>query len=154
MNPLTILIVEDSPWDRRLLRAQLEAEGHAVIEAGDGMEAMVLLERAPVDAVISDILMPQRDGFWLCHEVRCSTRLRDLPFVLHTATFTDPSHRRLGREVGADAYLLKPTAASVLLEALEDARKKSAGRRVPCQPQARAAARPSRRKVLHEHPCC
>ena len=60
---MNLLIVDDHPTNLRLLRAQLESEGHAVFEAHDGVDALAMLERQPVDAVISDILMPRMDGY-------------------------------------------------------------------------------------------
>src|SRR5206468_3345909 len=56
---MNILIVEDNPTNRKLLRVTLEAEGHNTLEALDGVEALAVLDRQPVDAVISDILMPR-----------------------------------------------------------------------------------------------
>ena len=67
---MNLLIVDDTPTNLKLLRAQLEAEGHAVFEAHDGVDALALLERQRVDVVISDILMPRLDGYRLCHEIR------------------------------------------------------------------------------------
>jgi two-component system, cell cycle sensor histidine kinase and response regulator CckA len=58
MMPLTILIVDDHPINLKLLRAQLEAEGHTVVEAANGAEALALMDRKSVDVIVSDILMP------------------------------------------------------------------------------------------------
>ena len=66
---MTILIVDDHGANRKLLRTQLEAEGCRVLEAGDGLEALQVLEREPVAAVISDLFMPNMDGFQLCREL-------------------------------------------------------------------------------------
>jgi CheY-like chemotaxis protein len=63
MKPLTILIVDDHPINLKLLRAQLEAEGHAVVEAANGAEALALMDRKTVDVIVSDILMPVMDGY-------------------------------------------------------------------------------------------
>jgi CheY-like chemotaxis protein len=59
---MTLLIVDDLRSNRKPLRAHLESEGHRVLEAGDGLEALQLLEREPVTAVISDRFMPNIDG--------------------------------------------------------------------------------------------
>ncbi len=56
---VNILIVDDYATNRKLLGAQLEAEGHTTLEAADGVEALAVLEHAPVDAIIADILMPR-----------------------------------------------------------------------------------------------
>jgi PleD family two-component response regulator len=72
---MNFLIVDDYSANRRLLRASLEAEGHAVVEATNGIEALEKLAGESIDAVISDVLMPGMDGFRFCHEVRKSSSL-------------------------------------------------------------------------------
>src|SRR5688572_21693183 len=67
---VNILIVDDRPSDRLLLRRQIEREGHQVREATNGAEALQMLGTAPVDGVVSDIIMPIMDGFRLCREIR------------------------------------------------------------------------------------
>jgi PAS domain S-box-containing protein len=118
--PMNLLIVDDDPTSLKLLRVQLEAEGHAVFEAHDGMDALALLNRQRVDAVISDILMPRMDGYRLCHEIRMNMRLHDLPFILYTATFTSPGDEKLALNVGADKYLPKPASVEIIIAALHE----------------------------------
>ena len=117
---MNLLIVDDTPTNLKLLRAQLEAEGHAVFEAHDGVDALALLERQPVDAVISDILMPRMDGYRLCYEIRKHARLHDLPFILYTSTYTSPGDEKLALDVGADKYLKKPASVETLVAALHE----------------------------------
>src|SRR6185436_6930133 len=85
-NP--VLIVDDEPLNLKMLRAQLEAEGRRVVSASNGHEALEALQREPFDGVISDIQMPEMDGFRLCMAVRNDESLRNLPFIFYTATFT------------------------------------------------------------------
>lgn len=118
---MTLLIVDDNPTNLKLLRAQLEADGHAVLEAGNGIEALAILNREPVDAIVSDILMPKMDGYRLCYEVRQSTKLRQIPLVIYTATYTSPSDEKLCYELGADKYIRKPAATAVITAALREA---------------------------------
>ena len=118
---MNILIVDDTPIDLKLLRAQLEAAGHAVFEAHDGVDALALLERQRVDAVISDIFMPRMDGYRLCHEIRTHARLFDLPIILCTATDTSPDDEKLAVDVGADKYLKKPISLKILVAVLHEA---------------------------------
>src|SRR5450830_1430899 len=117
---MNLLVVDDHPTNLKLLRAQLESEGHAVFEARDGVEALAMLERQRVDAVISDILMPRMDGYRLCHEIRKSDRLRDLPVIIYSSTYTSPSDEKLALEVGADKYLKKPVSLETLVAALHE----------------------------------
>jgi len=118
---MKLLIVDDMPTNLKLLRAQLEAEGHAVFEAQDGVEALELLRRQPVDGIVSDILMPRMDGYRLCHEVRNSLQFRDLPFIFHTNTYLSPGDEKLALDLGADQYLRKPAGTESILKALQDA---------------------------------
>ena len=117
---MNILIVDDDPTNLKLLRAQLEGEGHAVFDAHDGVDALALLERQRVDAVISDILMPRMDGYSLCHEIRKHARLHDLPIIIYTSTYTSPGDQKLALDMGADKYLTKPVSVETLVAALHE----------------------------------
>ena len=131
MNPsLTVLIVDDQPTNLTVLRAQLEAKGHQVIAATDGLEALAALGREKVDAIISDILMPRMDGYRLCYEVRKNTRLQAVPFIFYSATYTSPSDEKLCRDLGGDKYLLKPATGEEISAALREAADVAA-RRTP-----------------------
>ena len=117
---MNILIVDDDPINLKLLRAQLEGEGHAVFDAHDGVDALALLERQRVDAVISDILMPRMDGYSLCHEIRKHARLHDLPIIIYSSTYTSPGDQKLALDMGADKYLTKPVSVETLVAALHE----------------------------------
>ncbi len=131
---MNILIVDDIATNRKLLRVTLEAEGHTTLEAADGVEALQILAHENVDAVISDILMPNMDGFRLCHALRKNERLHALPFIIYTSTYTSPADRKLAHTVGADKYLTKPAATADVLKALREVMDKKAARPVPHAP--------------------
>jgi PAS domain S-box-containing protein len=118
---MRILIVDDIAINRKLLRVSLEAEGHVTLEAADGLEAMQILAHEQVDAVVSDILMPRMDGYRLCHEIRTNNRLRNLPVVFYTSTYTSPSDEALAFNLGADKYLRKPAPIRAILTAVDEA---------------------------------
>jgi CheY-like chemotaxis protein len=82
---MNILIVDDIATNRKLLCAILKAEGHRTVEAADGADALGVLKREEVDAIISDILMPRMDGYRFCYEVRASECFRQR---------TDPVRKR------------------------------------------------------------
>jgi signal transduction histidine kinase len=136
---MNILIVDDIATNRKLLQVTLEAEGHTALEAADGVEALQILDRERVDAVISDILMPNMDGFRLCHALRKSERLHALPFIIYTATYTSPDDMKLAQTVGADKYLTKPASAADLLQALREVMANTAARPVPSAPAGEEA---------------
>ncbi|MFC0134326.1 hybrid sensor histidine kinase/response regulator [Massilia eurypsychrophila] len=118
---MNLLIVDDTPTNLKLLRAQLEAEGHAVFEAHHGVDALALLERQRVDAVISDILMPHMDGFRLCYEIRKHAHLHDLPIIIYSSTYISPADEKLIFDVGADKYIRKPVSLKTIVAALHEA---------------------------------
>ncbi|MGE3854264.1 MAG: response regulator, partial [Planctomycetota bacterium] len=107
--------------NRKLLRVRLEDEGHTVLDASDGVIALEILRSDEIDAVVSDILMPNMDGFRLCREIRCDPQLWHLPFVLYTSTYDSPSDRELAAAVGADRYVVKPAPVKEVLDALAQA---------------------------------
>src|SRR5216684_6199962 len=121
MKSLKILIVDDVAVNLKLLRVRLEGEGHQVVQARNGVEALKVLDAEGADAIISDILMPVMDGYRLCHEVRRSKRFKDLPFIIHTATYTSPAAKELSLGLGADSYLHKPASAQDLMNAISNA---------------------------------
>src|SRR5258708_4306388 len=99
-----ILIVDDDPHLRELSRIFLQREGFDVAEASDGVEALSVLERRKVDLVILDIMMPNMDGWELCHQLRS---YYDVPVLMLTAR-GETSQKLKGFRVGADDYQVKP----------------------------------------------
>lgn len=130
---MKVLIVDDYPSNLKLLRVQLEMAGYEVSEAANGAAALEKLGQEPVDAVISDVLMPVMDGFRLCNELRNNEATRHVPLILYTATYNSPSDRELAQSVGADAYILKPAPVNVLIDAI-----RAAQNRVPPRPPAKS----------------
>jgi CheY-like chemotaxis protein len=117
---VNILIVDDSAANRKLLRLQLEAEGHILVEAADGVEALAVLEAGPVDAIIADVLMPNMDGFALCRSLRQHGRFSAVPYIVYTSTYNSPGDEKMAYLVGADKYLTKPAPVAVMLQALRE----------------------------------
>jgi len=99
-----ILIVDDDPHIRELVRVFLHAEGFEVIEAADGVEALTRLDSAKVDLAIIDIMMPKMDGWALCQELKTTF---DMPVLMLTAK-GETSQKLKGFQLGTDDYLVKP----------------------------------------------
>jgi hypothetical protein len=118
---MKVLVVDDGASNRKLLRAVLESENIGVVEAWDGVRALEILETEPIDAIISDILMPRMDGFRLCQEIRKSGRWREVAFIFYTATYTAGSDEKLCFALGGDKYLLKPARRDKILSVLGEA---------------------------------
>ncbi len=102
----TILLAEDSATTRAQLKRILESAGYAVVAAVDGQDAWKQLATQQVDAVVSDVLMPNLSGFELTERIRASEHWADLPVILVTTLATDDDRRR-GLHAGASAYITK-----------------------------------------------
>jgi DNA-binding response OmpR family regulator len=99
-----IMVVDDDPHIREVVRHFLGTAGFDVVEASDGREALRLLERTQADLLVLDVMMPKMDGWQLCQELK---RLRDVPILMLTAK-GETSQKLKGFELGADDYLVKP----------------------------------------------
>jgi signal transduction histidine kinase len=111
-----ILVVDDKEVHRSLLQALLERDGYQVDPARDGREALAWAALRPPDLVISDLLMPAMDGYALLRHWKADERLRVIPFVICTGTYTDREDEKLARDLGADGYLRKPAEPAELAE--------------------------------------
>ena len=99
-----ILIVDDDPQIRQVLRVALKQAGHSVTEAGDGAEALAKARNGRADLIVLDIGLPRMDGLEVCRNLRTE---RDTPVLFLTAR-DDEIDRVLGFEMGADDYVAKP----------------------------------------------
>ena len=104
----TVLLAEDSITTRTQEKRILQNAGYHVIAAVDGVDALNKLSLQPVDALVSDIQMPNLDGLALAQRVRQDPRYKELPIILVTSLSSEEDLRR-GLEVGANAYITKPT---------------------------------------------
>jgi len=118
-----VLLVDDEPALRLALRRYLEFSGHIVEEAFDGEDALGHLRRQRPDIVISDVLMPQRDGMSLCREMRDDPSFADVPFLFITARNTQAALHEEMERIGAGC-VIKPFEPDQLLAAIDRAVKK------------------------------
>lgn len=114
------LIVDDHPGNLYLLRMLLQGHGFEVDEALHGGQALERARLNPPDLVISDLLMPEMDGYTLLRHWKADDRLRAVPFVVYTATYTDPGDEALALQMGADAFLIKPTEPQALMQCIQE----------------------------------
>ncbi len=132
LPPMTrVLIVDDEPESRSRLRDLLVASGHAVTEAANGLDALERARREPPDLVISDILMPQMDGFALCRAHQADPVLARAPFVFYTGTYTSARDAALARRLGATRFLVKSMAAEEVIRAITEVLEEEEGRQPP-----------------------
>ena len=110
-----LLIVDDEPDIREIIRRYAELEGYEITEAGDGFEALSLCREQDFDAAVMDIMMPGMDGLTACREIR---KLKDIPMLMLSAKGTE-SDRLLGFEMGVDDYVVKPFSPRELMARLK-----------------------------------
>ena len=113
-----VLIAEDNPVNRELLREVLEARGYAVVEAGDGQEALRQIEETQPDILLLDLGMPVLDGFATIRQIRQNPAMAALP-VLAVTAYAMRGDREKVMEAGFDGYLSKPINFEALMQEME-----------------------------------
>ena len=108
-----ILIVDDDPTVQRLVSAILAAEGYDVTISRDGLDAMALLKKEKPDLMVLDIMMPEFNGYDVCHAIKFDKALKDLPIIILTQREKELD-ARLGALMGIE-YLQKPVSPKELL---------------------------------------
>ncbi|MEE4195832.1 MAG: response regulator [Anaerolineae bacterium] len=116
-----ILIVEDLKHVREMLEITLGFRGYEVITATNGEEALKHLMKIKPRLVITDILMPNMDGFSLVHQIRNMPNLSDVPIIFLSATYTKAEDYDFAEKLGADKFLKKPYNVDDLLMAVDNA---------------------------------
>ena len=117
MGKLTVLVIDDDPVILELLRVNFEIEGFDVLTAHDGDEGLELAQSSHPDVVISDIMMPRRDGLQLLSDLKGDPRTEGLPVILLSAK-AQKSEVQHGLDLGADDYITKPFDPIKLIERL------------------------------------
>ena len=115
---ISILVVEDSACQAEQLRLMLEKHGYAVRMATDGKHALESIRHDPPSLVLSDIVMPEMNGYQLCAAIRADERIRNLPVVLLTA-LSSPRDILHALECDADNFITKPYNEQYLLSRME-----------------------------------
>lgn len=116
--PSKILIVDDEPELRTALRVRLAASGFVCETAGNGREALTLLERWTPDLIVADLLMPEMDGYTFCREIRARQRLAGVPIVVLSAVPRHAIERK--EELQADCIMHKPFDSGALLTTIRE----------------------------------
>ena len=112
-----VLIVDDSPAQVKLIQALLEPEGYWPVGLNDPrrVEEAIAMERPSV--ILLDVVMPERNGFQVCRELKSNTEFNSIPVILVTSKDT-ASDRYWGQQQGADGYITKPFTREELLRAV------------------------------------
>ncbi len=123
MPPLSILVVDDEPGIRDLLSMMLESAGHSVVTAEDGLQAPKILASKPFDLVITDLLMPERDGLEFITEIRKKYPAVKIIAMSGGGHIARDSYLRIAKNFGAHLLLEKPFSQSGVLSAVENVTK-------------------------------
>ena len=113
-----ILIAEDSLTDIQYIKSVLAGTGHDLFVAMDGEEAERMIRSEPFDLIILDVVMPKKNGFQLCRDIKKDEKLKNIPVIIFTSK-NQPADRLWGEKQGADEYLTKPCEPIDLLLAVK-----------------------------------
>ena len=135
---MKILIVEDDANSRTYLERALKSQGYSVESAANGVAGLERVEQSRPDLIISDILMPEMDGFELCRRVKTDEQLRSIPLVFYTATYVEAKDEKLAMALGASRFLIKPMEPEDFFRAIKAVidEHQARGLKVPLQPLA------------------
>jgi len=113
-----ILIVDDIKVNLKVLEVLLSRNGYNTTSALSGKDALGLLQIKPADLIISDILMPEMDGFQFCRLCKLDENLKHIPVIFYSSTHTEATARKLAQKVGAKAFITKPADPAMLLRTI------------------------------------
>ncbi|MFT4995207.1 MAG: PAS domain S-box-containing protein, partial [Paraglaciecola sp.] len=117
---MRVLIVEDTEDSRVLLEDMLRTQDYEVDVALNGLNALNMARQTTPDLIISDILMPEMDGYEFCRQIKRDPQLQLIPFIFYTATYTDPRDEELAIILGASRFVLKPENPVKLLKIIDE----------------------------------
>ncbi|MDT7602437.1 MAG: hypothetical protein QOF61_434 [Acidobacteriota bacterium] len=115
LSKFNVLLVEDDADKQQLLKVALEMAGYNVRTAGDGVEGLLAVESHQPDLIVTDVMMPNMDGYEMVRRVRANPATRFIPVIIQTAARADTDDVRRGAEVGALGYITDPTDLDLLL---------------------------------------
>ena len=118
-----ILLVEDEADMVYALTLQLEAINCEVLSAADGQTGLDMARKEKPDLIILDLMLPKMDGYKICRMLKFDEKYKKIPIIMFTARAQDKD-KKLGQEVGADAYITKPFDSKDLLDKISALLKK------------------------------
>jgi CheY-like chemotaxis protein len=131
---MRILSVDDNEENLYMLESLLRSCGYEVVTAKNGVEALDKLRQQPFDLIISDILMPQMDGFQLCREIKKRDEWKRIPFIFYTATYTEKKDELLGLSLGASRFIIKPAQPEAFAAIIREVIREQKAGRLPVPP--------------------
>jgi len=119
MPPNKILMVDDEPEFLEMVKTRLEAGGYEVITASDGQQGLDKAKKEKPDLIILDLMLPKMDGYKVCGFLKKDMRYSKIPIIILSAR-AQGEDMKLGEELGADAYIIKPFDAPALLGKIKE----------------------------------
>jgi two-component system alkaline phosphatase synthesis response regulator PhoP len=118
-----VLVVDDEPDFASIVQGNLEKEGFEVDVAYNGVEGMEKVQANPPDAIVLDVMMPEKDGYVMCKELKGDDRYCEIPVILLTAVASHVTSTRYthadGMSTEADDYIAKPASAEQITESIK-----------------------------------
>ena len=115
LSKFTVLVVDDEPDKRQLLKVALEMAGYTVHTANNGEEGLAAVESQSFDLIVTDVMMPKLDGYEMVKRIRANPQTRFIPVIIQTAAKNAAEDARRGAQVGAMGYITDPTDLDLLL---------------------------------------
>ncbi len=128
---MKILSVDDNAENLYLIEMIVRAHGHEIVSASNGVEALDKLAVQSFDLIVSDVLMPEMDGFQLCRTVKHDERLKQIPFIFYTATYIARQDEELGLGLGASRFIVKPVEPEEFLAIVEEVLREGESGKIP-----------------------
>jgi DNA-binding response OmpR family regulator len=113
-----ILIADDSLAELQLFSQTLQATGHTIVTVMDGEAAEAKVKSEKIDLIILDVIMPKKNGFQVCRDVKSNEQYKNIPVIMVTSKDQE-SDKFWGMKQGADEYLIKPFKPEDLLKAVK-----------------------------------
>jgi DNA-binding response OmpR family regulator len=123
MEKKRILIVDDEVELSEMVKMRLETVGYEIISAFDGQEALDRARQDKPDLIILDLMLPKIDGYKVCRMLKFDEKYKKIPIILFSARAQEED-KKVGMQVGADAYITKPFEPKALLAKIEELLKK------------------------------
>jgi len=113
-----ILIADDSLAELQIMKQTLQATGHTIITVMDGEAAEDKMKTEKIDLIVLDVIMPKKNGFQVCRDIKSNERLKNIPVIMVTSKDQE-SDKFWGMKQGADEYLTKPFKPEELLKVVK-----------------------------------
>lgn len=119
MSAKKILVVDDESQLVDMVKMRLEANNYLVLTAYDGQEGLEKARKEKPDLIILDLMLPKMDGYKVCRMLKFDEKYKNIPIIMFTARAQE-SDKKMGEEVGADAYITKPFEPQALLDKIKE----------------------------------